>query len=173
MKARVSYAVMAGSLDVGPRLAMFHYFTSGWNQSYGSVNSEYWRRIIPTVAACALTSWMTAPLEIARAAYHGDRTFPQELRKGYNSPHQALFRMAATQPYALFKNSLPTVAASFVQNVFMFSLFDYLYDLFSPLFRDTDSSKGSVKLLLDKQLRVLCFLHGHRHVVPFGRRRAQ
>ena len=150
MKARISYAVMAGSLDVGARFAVFHYFTSGWHQSYGSVNADYWRRSIPTVAACAATSWMMGPLEVARAAYHGDRTFPTELRKGYTSPHQALFRLAMTQPYALFKNSFPAVAASFVQNAFMFSLFDFLFDLFSPLFRDTNSSKGSVKLLLNK-----------------------
>lgn len=150
MKARVSYALMAGSLDLGARFAVFRYFTSGLYQSYGSVNTESWRRIMPTLAASAATSWIMGPLEIARAAYHGDRTFPTELRKGYTSPHQALFRMATTQPYALFKNSFPAVTASFVQSLFMFTLFDYLFDLFSPLFRDANCSKTSVKFLLAK-----------------------
>lgn len=150
MKARVSYAIMAGSLDIGTRFAVFRYLTSGIYQSYGSVNTEAWRRIAPTVAASALTSWIMGPLEIARAAYHGDRSFPVELRKGYTSPHQALFKMATTQPYALFKNSLPTVAASYVQSSFMFAIFEYLFDLLSPLYRDTDSSKGAVKLLFAK-----------------------
>ena len=146
MKGRMSYAIMAGSIDIGGRLAVYRYFSSGLYQSYGSVNVEAWRRFLPLAVSSLATSWIMAPLEVARAAFIGDKTFPQELRKGYRSPHHALFRLMKEQPYALFKNSLPTFATSYVQTSFLLGIYDYLYDLASPIFREADAAKDAVKL---------------------------
>lgn len=55
-----------------------------------------------------------APLEVARKAFHGDRTFPMNLRQGYTSIPNALYKIAVNKPYALFKNSLPTFMASYI-----------------------------------------------------------
>ena len=91
------------------------------------------------------TSWIMGPLEIARKAFHGDRTFPVHLQKGYTSVPNALVQLATKEPYALFKNSLPSVMASYVQTSFLFATFDYFYDLISPLFRDGGVPQGAVK----------------------------
>lgn len=139
--------MMFGSLDLGTRLTAFRYFTGGFSQTFGSVNIDQWKRYFPMMGASFLTCWIMAPLEVAREAYFGDRTFPKELRKGYNSIPDALFKLAKTDPYALFKNSLPTAMASFVQTSFLLGIFDYLFDLVSPTFRDSGYSLNSVKTL--------------------------
>jgi solute carrier family 25 oxoglutarate transporter 11 len=144
----MSYAFLAGTFDIGMRFAVYRYLTAGIWQSFGAVNNESWRRFAPTMAAAFATSWIMAPLEVARKAFHADRSFPVELQKGYTSIPQALCKLATTNPYALFKNSLPTVMASYIQTSFLFATFDYFYDLTSPLFRDGGVPKGAVKFAL-------------------------
>ena len=150
LKHRISFAVLAGSLDIGTRFAVYRWLTAGLYQSFGSVNTEAWRRFAPTMLAALATSWIMAPLEIARKAFHGDRSFPTHLQKGYTSVPQTLVKMAVKEPYALFKNSLPTFMTSYIQTSFLFGTFDYFFDLVSPLFREGDVPKGLVKFGLSK-----------------------
>lgn len=57
------------------------------------------------------TCWLTIPFENARRAYYADKTWPVELRKGYTSPTNALFRIPIEEgPYFLFKNGFPIFA---------------------------------------------------------------
>jgi hypothetical protein len=136
---------MAGSLDIGTRYAVFHWLTAGIYQSYASVNTEAWRRFAPTAVSALATSWIMGPLEIARKAYYADKSFPDHLQKGYKSVFHTFRCLATKEPYALFKNSLPTVMASYVQTSFLFGIFDYFFDLTSPLFRHGDVPLGAVK----------------------------
>jgi len=145
LRHRLSYAVLAGSLDIGTRYAVFHWLTAGIYQSYGSVNTESWRRFAPTVVSALATSWIMGPLEIARKAFYADGSFPEHLQKGYKSVFHTLRTMAVKEPYALFKNSLPAVMASYVQTSFLFGIFDFFYDLTSPLFRQGNVPLGGVK----------------------------
>ena len=140
--------VAIGSIDVGLRLAVFRYFTGGIYQTEGTVNVDYYRRPFPTMLAAALTSWIAVPLEISRTAYKADLSFPEHLRNGYTSSFNAFWRMLTKQPFALFKNGSPTMAASFVQTSFMFSLFDFNFDMFSLLFREFDVPFSMVKILV-------------------------
>ena len=145
-RSAMTTGIANGSIDVALRLAIFRYFTGGLYQSEGTVNVDYYRRAFPTMIAAALSSWIVVPLEVSRVAYKADQTFPEHLRKGYTSPFNALWKMATREPYAIFKNSTPTIAASFVQTSFMFALFDYGFDLFSPLFREMNFSMSMIKI---------------------------
>ena len=135
----------AGSIDIGLRLAIFRYFTGGLYQTEGTVNVDYYRRPFPTMLAAALTSWIAVPFEVARVAYKADLSFPEHLRYGYSSPLNAFWSILKTQPFGLFKNSSPTIAASFVQTSMMFAIFDYTFDLFSILFTDGNVPISMVK----------------------------
>ena len=145
LKAQLSTAVARGSLDIGLRLAVFRYFTGGLYQSPNTVNVEFWKRIYPTMLGAALTSWILVPFESARAAYLGDLTFPKELRRGYSGQFDAFRKMLVSNPFSLFKNSLPTFGGSFVQTSFLFVLFDFSFDFMSPMFTDFDQPKILVK----------------------------
>ena len=147
LRHRLGYALLAGSIDVGSRLTAYRWSVGGLYQSFGSVNTESWRRYLPTILSAAATSWILGPMEISRKAFLSDKTFPSELRKGYISALNAFTRMARANPYSLFKNTLPSVLCSFTQTTFLFGLFDYLYDLFSPMHREDVTSKGPVKLV--------------------------
>lgn len=146
LRSYMLYGLASGSFDIGLRLALFRYFTGGLYQSYGTVNVDYFRRPFPTMLAAALSSWAVVPLETSRMAFKADQTFPEHLRKGYTSSFNAFWRMLANEPFALFKNSSPTMAASFVQTSFMFILFDFNFDLFSILFRDMSIPVSMVKI---------------------------
>ena len=137
---------MAGVFDIGLRFAVYRSLTGGLYQSFGSVNTEAWRRFAPTIVGALATSWLMAPFEVVRKAFFADQTFPAHLRKGYTSISNTFFKLVINDPYALFKNSLPTVMASYIQTSFLFATFDYVFDLTSPLFRDGSMPQGVVKL---------------------------
>jgi hypothetical protein len=145
VRHRLVYAALAGSLDIGTRYAVFHWLTAGLYQSYGTVNTESWRRFAPTVVSALATSWLMGPLEIARKAFYADVSFPEHLQKGYKSVFHAFRSLAMKEPYALFKNSMPTVMASYVQTSFLFGIYDYTYDMTSILFRQGNVPIGIVK----------------------------
>jgi hypothetical protein len=149
LRSYMSQAVMRGSIDIGLRLAVFRYFTGGLYQSTDSVNVEYWRRVFPTALGAALTSWLLVPFETSRAAFLGDKSFPVELRKGYTSQSNALFKMVTKEPFALWKNSLPTMGGSYIQTSFAFCLFDFSFDFFGILFREFGIPKFMVKTVTD------------------------
>ena len=63
------------------------------------------------MAAFTPTCFLSVPFENARRAYYADRSWPLELRKGYSSPFNALYRIPFEEgPYFLFKNGLPLIA---------------------------------------------------------------
>jgi solute carrier family 25 oxoglutarate transporter 11 len=93
------------------------------------VDVEFWRRIVPTVAASALTCWMSVPFEVARAAYYADRTYPKELQKGYSSIANALLRIPKEEGVNyLFKSAVPIMARNYVAFSFLTYLYDFSYD---------------------------------------------
>ena len=150
-----------GSIDVGLRLAIFRYFTGGIYQTEGTVNVDYYRRPFPTMLAAALSSWVCVPFEVSRAAYKADLTFPEHLRYGYTSPLNAFWKMLTTQPFALFKNGSPSMAASFVQTSFMFAIFDYTFDLYSLLFREFGVPISMVKIFITYSAASLACMAGY------------
>jgi hypothetical protein len=73
-------------------------------------------------------------------AYYADKTFPQDLQRGYKSYFHALRRIPFEEgPYYLFRNSFPFVARNFIQTLTMFYSYDWLKDKFGGVtFRLTD-----------------------------------
>lgn len=119
----------------------------GLHQMEGLVNIDVWRHWGPIVLSSLVTSVILPPLEVAERAFVGDKTFPEHLRYKFTSRFNALWRIALTQPFALYKNSWPSMAASFVQTSMAFSIFDYWLDLFSPIVSAAGSPAGSVKFV--------------------------
>ena len=102
----MQYALMIGLFDLGPRITLWRQWTAGLWRSHGTGDVEFWRRILPTVAASALTCWLSVPFEVARAAYYSDRSYPEHLRKGYKSIFNALVRIPREEgPYYLMRVS--------------------------------------------------------------------
>lgn len=139
--------MFVGAVDWGTRYALMRKWLGGLHQMEGLVNIDIWRHWAPIVFSSLVTSVIAPPLEVAERAYIGDKTFPEHLRYKFTSRFNALWRIALTQPYALYKNSGPSIAASFVQTSMAFSIFDYLLDLFSPIVCASGSPHGSIKFV--------------------------
>ena len=61
------------------------------------------------------TSPLIVPFENARRAYYADKTWPQELRRNYTSPTQALFRIPFEEgPTYLFRGGFPLAMNQFL-----------------------------------------------------------
>jgi ABC-type phosphate/phosphonate transport system permease subunit len=129
LKNRLQYAVAIGSTDIAARCATFRYANSGWHATFGSVEVNYLRKILPTIFAAAVTSWISVPFELGRMAYYADKTFPKELQRGYTSYLNALRRIPFEEgPYYLFKNAFPFISRNFFQTLTMFYTYDWLKD---------------------------------------------
>ena len=140
---------MVGSLDMGVRYALYAKWTSGfWKGTY-SGNQDVWRHWIPLFIGAFFTSFLAPPLETAEKAYIGDKTFPKELRHGYTSRFNALYRLAMENPFALYKNSLPTMSASFIQTTFSIGIHDTLMMIFGPLATHGGCNPDAVKFAYD------------------------
>jgi hypothetical protein len=132
-------------MDWGSRYALFKKWVGGYAQPQGITNPEHYRRWIPLLAAGVVTSFLAPPFEVAERAYIGDQTFPKELRVGYRSRFHALFKLLTSDPFALYKNSFPSILASFVVTTMALGSYDYLYELFHPLVYVADCPNWSVK----------------------------
>jgi hypothetical protein len=128
-------------------MAVYRAMVGGWGQSYGSVNVDFWRRLLPTVFASAFTCWMSVPLEIANKAFNADQKYPKDLRKGYRSPMHAMTSLIRTEglPY-LFRNGLPTYVRNFLQTAIMFAFYDFFIDLLHSFHNDYDIPRLPVKM---------------------------
>lgn len=73
-------------------------------------------------------------------AYYADKTFPEELQRGYKSYFNALRRIPFEEgPYYLFKNCFPFLMRNFFQTATMYYTYDFLKDKFGGVtFRITD-----------------------------------
>ena len=145
LKSRMGFAALSGILDYGFRIFTYKTMVGGFYQSWGSVNSEQWHRVPPGILAALFSCWIAGPLEVSKKAFFADKKFPVELRNGYTSVPNALFKMAKRDPFSLFKNSSPAVFGSFIQTGMMFVFFDYFYECVSPLFREEVMPKWLVK----------------------------
>lgn len=79
MKTRTQYALCAGGIDWGSRIAAYRWINNGWQSSWGSFEYAFPRKVPGTMFISALTCWVGVPFEVARMAYYGDKTFPKEL----------------------------------------------------------------------------------------------
>lgn len=163
--------MFVGSVDWGTRYALYRKWTGGIAQTQGTTNVDIWRHWFPLLLAGALTSVISAPLEVAERAYIGDLTFPEKLRYGYKSRFHALFSLATKNPFALYKNSSPSIAASFVQTTMAFGLYDYMCELFHPISTAAECPQGSVKFASAHQLCRDCRLSVHRLLLSPRRQR--
>lgn len=136
---------MVGTFDWGLRYALYRKWTGGFWQTHGAVNNEVWRHWLPLFAAGFVTSFATPPMEVAQKAYVGDKTFPEHLRYKYTSVLNALVRIAARDPFALYKNAFPSMAGSFVGTTMLFGIHDFFYDLIMPLASEADCPSAAVK----------------------------
>lgn len=129
LRNRLQYATAMGVFDVANRIAVWRYFNAGYHQTQGQVETNVVRKILPSMAAAGLTSWLGVPFEMARMAFYADKTFPKELQRGYTSYFNALRRIPFEEGgYYLFKNTFPFIARNFFQTLTMFFSYDFLKD---------------------------------------------
>ena len=123
---------------------VYNRLTSGYYK-LDNFNSEFYRRIIPTMLASALTCWITPIFDVSVFAYLSDLTFPKHLRVGYTSSFDALKQNMLKDPYFFYRNSFPTMLGTFVQTGVMLGIFDTLFDFSKIFFINNDSSKEVCK----------------------------
>lgn len=121
------------------------------------------------LAAGVMTSFLAPPFEVAERAYLGDQTFPKELRVGYRSRFHALWKLMTTDPFALYKNSFPSILASFVITTMALGSYDFLYELFHPLVYVAECPNWTVKGTWVNQLRTHVLHDRLLLLVPPGR----
>jgi len=86
---------------------------------------------------------------LRKLAYYADKTFPQELQRGYTSYLNALRRIPFEEgPYFLFKNCFPFLMRNFFQTGTLFYSYDWLKDkLGGVLTRASDYPIGLSKAM--------------------------
>ena len=98
------------------------------------------------MAAVTPTAYLTVPFENARRAYFADKTWPLELRKGYSSPINALFRIPFEEgPYYLFKGGFPIAMSQWVFWTSYFTLYSWAKNKFFFLWLYNDFSYEYIK----------------------------
>lgn len=143
----MSYALFSGTFNWGLRMAVYRAFTGGWSSTFYGPNIEFWRKILPTMTASALTCWMSVPFEIAKKSFEADKKFPKELQKGYRGPMHAMMNIIKTEGVSyLFRNGMPTYLRNFIQTVVVFSFFDFFLDFLHLLHNDYEIPRLPVKL---------------------------
>jgi solute carrier family 25 oxoglutarate transporter 11 len=112
---RMAFGIVAGAGDTGVKLA-------AWQLSYGSTSSpsdfadsNSFKHLLCAIQAFVPTCWTGIPFENARRAYFADKSWPVELRRGYTSPLNALFRIPFEEgPGYLFKGGFPIYSSAYV-----------------------------------------------------------
>lgn len=124
MRRQVLYGMTYGGFDMGFKLAVFRFMTEGINEQFAEFSTDIWKKPFPITLAALLTCWTRAPFEISYKAYYADQKFPQELRRNYTSIRHAFWSLLRRNPVLLFKNSYPTMWASFLETGFTFWMYD-------------------------------------------------
>lgn len=149
LKTRSQYAFTIGTTDLAARIALFRYFNSGWQRPFAGFEYAFQRKIPGTMIMSLLTAPISIPLEMARMAYYADKTFPEELQKGYKSYFNALRRIPFEEgPYYLFKNTSPFFVRNFFQTFTLFYSYDFLKDKCSWLWRIMETPYLPSKIFL-------------------------
>lgn len=149
LRTRSQYALTIGATDIAARVALFRYINSGWQRPFAGFEYAFQRKIPGTILISLLTAPIGIPLEMARMAYYADKTFPEELQKGYKSYFNALRRIPFEEgPYYLFKNTSPLFLKNFFQTFTLFYTYDFLKDKCSWLWRIMDTPYLPSKIFL-------------------------
>lgn len=120
---------MTGPFDIGFRLFFWRHWVGGYYQSTESINSDGWRRFIPSLAAALASCWVAPPFEIAYKAFIADGKLPENLRRNYKSSFDALIKIPFHEgPAFLYKNSLPTMLGTLFETFGLLYFSDYLLD---------------------------------------------
>ena len=102
---------MSAGGDTAVKLAAWQFVYGGTNSPAEYADYNTFKHLVCAMAAFTPTCFLSVPFENARRAYYADRSWPLELRKGYSSPFNALYRIPFEEgPYFLFKNGLPLIA---------------------------------------------------------------
>jgi solute carrier family 25 oxoglutarate transporter 11 len=118
---------VAGGGDVACRLAAWQYFYGGTNSPSDYSDWNTFKYFGCALLSSTVTLANTVPFEMARRAYYADRTWPQELRRGYTSPLNALLRIPVEEGLGyLFKGSMPIVASSFAFWMGVTTMYSYM-----------------------------------------------
>lgn len=142
------HALLTGPFDLGVRIFMFREMVGGLYQPIGAVNSELWRRVLPTIVASLMTCWVVAPFQVAKKAFLADQKYPEHLQRKYTSSLNALLRLPFEEgPAFLFKNSLPTMAGAFFESVFLLYFTDFFFDWSRYLHMENDVPFTPLKAL--------------------------
>ena len=108
---KITFGCVAAGGDTAVKLAAWQYIYGGtWSpQEYADYNA--WKHLLCAIVAFTPTAPLTVPFETAKRAYYADKSWPLELRRGYTSPTQALFRIPFEEgPSYLFRGGFPLVA---------------------------------------------------------------
>lgn len=112
---RITFGLVSGSGDVAVKLAAWQWIYGGTNSPQDFADTNTFKHLTCSIVAFLPTCWTAIPFENARRAYYADKTWPVELRKGYTSPTNALFRIPFEEGLsALFKNGFPIWSSAFV-----------------------------------------------------------
>jgi solute carrier family 25 oxoglutarate transporter 11 len=149
LRTRSQYALTLGATDIAARIALFRYINSGWQKPFAGFEYAFQRKIPGTMLIAFLTAPLGIPFEMTRMAYYADKTFPEELQRGYKSYFNALRRIPFEEgPYYLFKNTSPLFIRNFFQTFTLFYTYDFLKDKCSWMWRIMDAPYFPSKVFL-------------------------
>lgn len=145
-RKRLTFGAVQHTLDSGFKVAIFHYLYGGTWGPYTYADFNLFKNLIMGFGAAALTGWTNYPLAIARQAYYADKTWPEELRKGYRSPLHALVRIPFTEglPYLFRGGSLYYVANTIGYGWVLF-FYTYFKDKLVFLYKYNDCNYSFTK----------------------------
>lgn len=110
---RMSFGIVAGAGDAGVKLAAWQYIYGGTSSPAEFADVNTFKHLLSSLNAFIPTCWTGIPFENARRAYYADKSWPVELRRGYTSPLNALFRIPFEEgPSYLVKGGFPIWTSS-------------------------------------------------------------
>jgi hypothetical protein len=113
--------------DYGFRFAAFRKLYGGSWSPICFADYNVFKNIFFSYMTAVLTSWIGIPFEVARKAYYADKTWPEELRKGYRSPLHALIKIPFTEgPLFMFKSGLGNYIGNMQFTAMTFIVYSWL-----------------------------------------------
>lgn len=111
---KISFGMISSGGDIAVKLAVFQKIYGGTSSPAEYADWNSFKPFVCSVLAALPVCWTGVPFENARRAYYADRTWPVELRRGYTSPFNALWRIPFEEgPAYLFKGGFPIMSSQF------------------------------------------------------------